>query len=102
MTEIIIPSLYFLTGICAYAGFIHFSAGLRRPFNLAQIAFALMCLALSLYVLFHGQVLKAEDLDDFIVALKWSLNFVILFFALFLWFIALISKKYAPTLQSAI
>jgi len=52
MTDIIIPSLSFLSGICAYASFNHLSAGLRRAFNLTQISFALMCLALALYALY--------------------------------------------------
>ncbi len=94
ITEIIVPSLYFVTGICAYAGFVHLSAGLRRPFDPIQLLFGLMCLAVSIHTLFHSQTVRAKDLGDFIVALKWSLNFTIMFFVIFLWFIALFSKKY--------
>jgi diguanylate cyclase (GGDEF)-like protein/PAS domain S-box-containing protein len=95
MAEIVIPSLYFLTGICAYTSFIHLSAGLHRPFNRTRLLFGLMSLAVSLLAVFDCLSLRAKDLDEFIVALKWSLDFAIIFFAIFLWFIALFSKKYS-------
>ncbi|MBL1263743.1 sensor domain-containing protein [Methylomicrobium sp. RS1] len=93
MIQIITPSLYVLSGLCIYAGLIHFSVGFSRPFNSAQIAFGSASLAVSLVALFECQSLKAENLDECITALKWSLGLSIVFFIIFLWFIALFSKS---------
>jgi diguanylate cyclase (GGDEF)-like protein/PAS domain S-box-containing protein len=93
MIQIITPSLYALSGLCVYASLIHFSAGFSRPCNPAQIAFGLASLAVSLVAVFECQSLKAANLDECIRALKWSLGFSIVFFIIFLWFIALFSNS---------
>lgn len=94
MTEIIIPSLYCLSGVCAYACFVHLSIGFRRHIDLTQTLFGLMCLVLSIYALFNAQTLKAKDVSEFSIALKLSLDYIILFYIIFLWFIAFFSKTY--------
>lgn len=95
MTEIIIPSLYFLSGVCAYACFIHLSAGLRRHIDLSQILFGMMCLVISVFAIFHSLTLRAKEVGEFIIALKLSLSNIILFGIIFLWFIAFFSKTYS-------
>jgi len=94
MTEIIVPSLYCLSGVCAYACFVHLSIGFRRHVDLTQTSFGVMCLALAIYSLFYAQTLKAKDVSEFSIALKLSLGYLILFYLIFIWFIALFSKIY--------
>lgn len=93
MTDIIIPSVYFLTGVCVYAGFFHLYAGLRRRYDITQILFALMCWVLALFAIVKNLDLKAKDLSGYILALKWGISFAIVFFTIFPWFITTFLKS---------
>jgi diguanylate cyclase (GGDEF)-like protein/PAS domain S-box-containing protein len=93
MIEIVIPSLYVLAGVMAYAMFHHFSIGLHPPRDPMQILFGWMCLLAIPFVIFHAQLLQATDIHGFIIALKWNLSSIILFIIFFMWFIALYTGK---------
>jgi diguanylate cyclase (GGDEF)-like protein/PAS domain S-box-containing protein len=92
MVEIIIPSLYILIGVCAYASFIHFSVGFYKPLDSTQIMFAGACLSVMLFAFFHIQALQAVKLDEFVFALRWSLVFSIIIYGCLIWFVALYSN----------
>lgn len=94
MNELMITSLYVLAGICVYAAFRHFSIGLYRPYNRTQLLFAALCLLIVLFAVFHAWSLEANDVPEFVRALKWSLSIPFLFFALFPWFFALYTGNY--------
>ncbi|MGZ5051428.1 MAG: EAL domain-containing protein [Methylobacter sp.] len=102
MTEIIAPSLYFLAGICAYAGFLHLYAGMRRPTDRSKLLFAIISLLLLPQVTLLVQNLKAHDLKEFVFYLKWSVSFSIIIFLELVWFFALFTQKYSKTFLSAI
>jgi diguanylate cyclase (GGDEF)-like protein/PAS domain S-box-containing protein len=89
MIEIVIPSLYVLAGVMAYAMFHHFSISLHRPRDPIQMLFGSMCLLAIPFVIFHVQVLQATNLQEFIIVLKWNVTSLLLFLIFFLWFIAL-------------
>jgi len=94
MNEIIIPGLYLLSGISAYATIIHLTAGGLRPFDLTHVMFAGLCLLMIPFALSHALTLQANDIREFIAALKWTLSIVFIFVALFIWFIAQYTGKH--------
>lgn len=48
MTDIIIPILYLLSGVCAHAGYTRAAAGLQRLRDPVQILFAILCVLIGL------------------------------------------------------
>ena len=93
MVEIIIPSLYLLIGVSIYSSYTHFSIGLQRPFDYSQLLFGAMALFLTIFVFFHIQSLRAETMDEFVFALRWSLAFSMILLCSMFWFIALHTKR---------
>jgi len=85
---IIVPGIFLLSGICAYAALTHFAAGVRRPQDRTHLLFAGMCVLMSLFGVVHGLGYQAATVADATLALKGGLGIVTLFFILFPWFIA--------------
>ena len=88
MNEIVVPGIFLLSGICAYAAVTHLAAGVRRPLNRAHLLFAGMCVLMALLGVANGLGYQATTVADATLALKWGLGVVALFFILFPWFIA--------------
>lgn len=99
MNGIVIPSLYLLAGmmayacIMAYAAVYHFASALNTPRDVAQMVFSAMCLLTVPFALSIGVALHSVDVTDFVLALKWNLAAALLFLLLFPWFIALYTGK---------
>ena len=87
--EIVIPSLYLLAGIMAYAAIHHLFIALQSSHNHMQLLFGVLCLLTVPLAIFHAQSLQATNVLDFVSTLKWNLSFTFLFFLLFPWVIAL-------------
>ncbi|MGH8547170.1 MAG: EAL domain-containing protein [Methylococcales bacterium] len=88
MNEIVIPGLYLLSGICAYAAINHFSIALHRPRDRVHLLFGGMCLSMLMFGLFQIRCYRAETVVDFVPAFKCSIAVIMPFFVLFLWFVA--------------
>jgi len=87
--EIVIPSLYLLAGIMVYATIHHLTITLKPPRNYIQLLFAGICLCTVLVAIFLSRTLQATNNADFVRALKEILASGMLFYSLFIWFIAL-------------
>ncbi len=87
MGDLVIQCFYVFAGICVYGGIFHLAAGLRRPIDHSQLLFSVMCFLAIPFAIFHTLVLRATDLNGFAWALRWSLFFGVLMFAVFPWFI---------------
>ena len=94
MHEFFIPSLYILSGICTYAGFTHFFAGIRQPLDFTQLVFSAMCLAILMFSLTNILCFQTENLAEYIPRLKWNLAYYDLFYVLLIWFIALYTGQF--------
>jgi hypothetical protein len=68
--EIVIPSLYFLAGILAYASIHHLAYALSPPRDRVHMLFAALCLFAVPFSLFHAQNLRATNVFEFIHSLK--------------------------------
>lgn len=93
MIEIVIPSLYLMAGIMAYAMFQHFSAALDPPVDRTQMIFGLMCLVSIPFFIFHAQMLQSTDLKGFVQALRFNVASILLYVIFWLWFIAFYTGK---------
>jgi diguanylate cyclase (GGDEF)-like protein/PAS domain S-box-containing protein len=88
MNHVIVPGIFLLSGICAYAALTHLAAGAQRPRDRTHLMFAGMCMLMALFGVANGLGYQARTIADATLALKWGLNFATLFFALFPWFFA--------------
>jgi diguanylate cyclase (GGDEF)-like protein/PAS domain S-box-containing protein len=88
MKDIVIPGLYILSGICAYAAINHLVIGLRRPRDKVHLLFSAMCLLMMVFSLCQVSNYRADTVAELVPALKRSLATVTTFYVLFLLFIA--------------
>ncbi len=102
MIEIVIPILYLLSGIFVYSAVNHLSVGLSRPYDHTHLLFAVLSLLMVPFALFLARTLQAQDLVEFVRALKWNISAGLLFFLLFPWFIALYTGKHLRFLQAVL
>ena len=89
MYQIEIPSLYLLAGIMVYATIHHLTIALKSPRNYMQMLFSGICMCAVLIAIFHSRSLQATNFSEFIRALKETLAAGMVFYPLFIWFIAL-------------
>jgi PAS domain S-box-containing protein len=83
-----VASLLILSGLCAYAVLNHLSLALRRPIDLPHLLLAGVCLVLAGSGLSGAAGYQSATVSEFTTALKWNVTFILIFFALFPWFIA--------------
>jgi diguanylate cyclase (GGDEF)-like protein/PAS domain S-box-containing protein len=88
MTAIIIPVLYLLSGVCAHSAYTHAAAGLQRPRDPVQILFAILCAVTLAFALSQAWGMQSPAISEAILALKINITASILFFVVFVWFIA--------------
>lgn len=88
MHNIIVPGVYLLSGICAYAAVTHLGAGVRRPFNRASLLFAALCVLVAVFGISNGLGYQATTIAVAALGLKWSMGTAGLFLIVFPWFIA--------------
>ncbi|MGA7193451.1 MAG: hypothetical protein WBW94_07440, partial [Anaerolineales bacterium] len=89
MYQIEIPSLYLLAGIMVYATIHHLTIALKTPRNYMQMLFSGICMCAVLLAIFHSRSLQASNFSEFVRALKETLAAGMVFYPLFIWFIAL-------------
>ena len=88
MQDIVIPGLYLLCGICAFATIQHLLAAFFPSRDRTHLLFACMTLAMGLYVLCQAWSYQAETVVQLAAALKVSMAVILPGFILFLWFFA--------------
>lgn len=93
MIDIIVPSLYLLSGACLYASILHLYAGFRQPRDLTQIMLSGIAGMTFLFAISHSVTIQTQDADRFVLALKWNRAFSMLSHLLLIWFVALYTKN---------
>src|SRR5512139_1220614 len=88
MTDIMVPGIFLLSGICAYGALSHLAAGATRSQDRTHLLFAGMCALTALHGVANGLGYQATTVADATLALKWGLGAAMLFFAVLPWFIA--------------
>lgn len=98
MVEIIIPSFYFLCGVCFYVFLFHFFTGIQKPYHRSQLIFACASFSVFLSAGFHILALNAVTIVEFVFALKLGIASGLLAHICLLWFIASYAKKVSQTI----
>lgn len=88
MNKLVILTLWFLSGISAYAAITHFLIGVYRPLNRLHLLFAGMCISVSLLTLTNYFVYQATDVHDYVAMLRLNLSCVIVLLIFLPWFFA--------------
>lgn len=88
MSGILVPTLYVMSGICAYAALHHELAATRRRVNRIHHLFALLSLVVGAYILARAGAYQAHTAQELVAMRRWEISLVCIFFSLFPWFIA--------------
>jgi two-component system cell cycle sensor histidine kinase/response regulator CckA len=83
-----VTSLYFMSGLCAYATLNHLSLALRRPPDRPHLLLAGMCLVLAILGISGAAAYQSFTISDFVPLLKWNISLILVFFIFFIWFFA--------------
>jgi PAS domain S-box-containing protein len=88
MNAILLPALYGLSGVCAYAGLQHGLIAWRRPVDRTHLLFAALCFWVAMYVIAEAGAYRAETAQALIALRRWELLFGTLVAGTYVWFIA--------------
>jgi PAS domain S-box-containing protein len=88
MNAILVPVLYSLSGVCAYAALHHALVAWRRPMDRTQLLFVGMCVAIGLYIVAKAGAYQTDTAQELVAARRWELSFALVFLAALPWFVA--------------
>jgi len=88
MSGVILPVLYTIVGIYAYAALHHWIAFLRRQVNRNHLLFGLLCLLAAALTLARAGAYQAQTAQTLVEMRRWEVLAGSLLLALFPWFIA--------------
>lgn len=88
MSAILVPSLYVMSGVCAFAALHHGLAVMQRRVSQTHLLFAALCVAVTAYILVRAGAYQAQTVEALVALRKWEVVGVCLIFAIFAWFIA--------------
>jgi two-component system, cell cycle sensor histidine kinase and response regulator CckA len=83
-----VTSYYILSGLCIYAMLNHLSLAFRKPTDRPHVLLAGVCFVLAILGLGGATAYQVFTVSEFVLLLKWNISFLLIFFALFQWFIA--------------
>ena len=88
LSTLLVPALYFVSGLCAFAALHHGMAAMQRRANRIHIQFAGLSLFILVLVLTKAGAYQAQTAEALVSLRKLEISAVSLLFALFPWFIA--------------
>jgi PAS domain S-box-containing protein len=88
MNAILVPALYGLSGVCAYAMLTHVLIAWRRPVDRMHLLFAAVCLWVALYVIAEAGAYWAETAQALVAFRRWQILFGTLVLGTYVWFVA--------------
>jgi PAS domain S-box-containing protein len=87
MSGILIPTLYFMSGVCAFAALHHALAFMRRRVNRMHLLFALTSI-LTAGLMARAGAYAAQTVNELVMMRRLEVAFVCAFSPIFLWFVA--------------
>jgi len=88
LNTLLVPALYFVSGLCAFAALHHGIAAMHRRANRIHIQFAGLSLFILALVLAKAGAYQAQTAEALVSLRKLEVSAITLLFALFPWFIA--------------
>jgi PAS domain S-box-containing protein len=89
MSGFLIPLLYALAGVCAYAALHHGLIARHRPVDYIHVLFALLCILVSVYIAAKAGAYQAESASALVTMRRWELGLGALVLGVFPWFVGL-------------
>jgi len=88
MSTLLVPTLYAISGVCAFAALHHGLAVVQRRVSRIHLLFAVLSLLIMAIVLAKAGAYQAHTVEALITLRKWEISAVCLFFMLLPWFVA--------------
>lgn len=88
MSALLVPSLYLMSGVCAFAALHHGLAVMHRRVGRTHLPFAALCGVVMAYILVRAGAYQAQTVEALVVLRKWEVVGVCLFYMILPWFIA--------------
>ncbi len=88
MNAILVPVLYGLSGVCAYAVLSHVLIAWRRPVDRTHLLFAAVCLWVALYAIAEAGAYRVETAQALVAFRRWQILFGTLGLGTYVWFVA--------------
>jgi len=88
MSTLLVPTLYAISGFCAFAALHHGLAVVQRRVSRIHLLFAVLALLIMTIILAKAGAYQAQTVETLITLRKWEISAVCLFFMLFPWFVA--------------
>lgn len=88
MSTILIPSLYAMSGVCAFAALHQGLAVMQRRVSQTHLLFAALCGVVMVYILVRAGAYQAPTVEALVALRKWEAAGVCLIYILLSWFIA--------------
>jgi len=88
LSTLLVPALYFVSGLCAFAALHHGIAAMQCRANRIHIQFAGLSLFILALVLAKAGAYQAQTAEALVSLRKLEVSAITLLFALFPWFIA--------------
>ena len=105
MNGILLPLLFALAGLCAYATLHHAMIGWRSPLQRAHLWFALLCLVMVAYLVAKASAYQADSVRALVEGRRWEATLSLLLFAIFPWFVRTYTRLtplWLPTVLSLV
>jgi len=88
MSAILIPTLYLMSGVCAFAALHHGLAVVQRRVSQLHLLFATLCVVVMAYILIRAGAYQAQTVESLVMLRRWEVVGVCLVYMIFPWFIA--------------
>ncbi|HLF97916.1 MAG TPA: PAS domain-containing protein, partial [Methylococcaceae bacterium] len=87
MKTILLPLLYGLSGLCAYAALHHGLVALRRPVERTQLLFAAIAFLVSAYIVAKAGAYQSETAAQLVSMRRWEMSLGLGVFVILPWFV---------------
>ncbi len=88
MSALLVPGLYLMSGVCAFAALHHGLAVMHRRVGRTHLPFAALCGVVMAYILVRAGAYQAQTVEALVVLRKWEVVGVCLVYIILPWFIA--------------
>lgn len=88
MSGVLVPTLYVMSGVCAFAALHHGLAVMQRRVSSIHLLFAGLSLTIMALILAKAGAYQAQTAEELIALRKWEISAICLLFMVFPWFIA--------------
>jgi len=88
MSGALVPTLYAMSGVCAFAALHHGLAVMQRRVSPIHLLFAMLSLTMMALILAKAGAYQAQTVETLVALRKWEISAVSLLFMVFPWFVA--------------